>query len=104
MAGGLLLVCARLTPVGYSGDRIVLAYSSGTSSMSSKLLVMGLSSTTLSGLNAGAQEKFEVSSLADNIAITTLSQQALILAYRVRNAYPVCAPLELGCVCPFSCQ
>lgn len=64
-------------------DRFVLAFSSGIASPASKLLVVGVSGSTLTALTSGALEKFEASALADSISIVSLTRLIYVLTYRI---------------------
>jgi hypothetical protein len=67
-------------------DRFVLAFSSGIASPASKLLVVGVSGSTLTALTSGALERFEASALADSISIVSLTRLIYVLTYRVRGS------------------
>lgn len=64
-------------------DRFVLAFSSGIASPASKLLVVGVSGSTLTALTSGALEKFEASALADSISIVSLTRLIYVVTYRI---------------------
>jgi len=67
------------------GDRVVLAFSSGISAASpgSKLVILGVSGTTLSVLSPATLDRFETSTAADNIHIVSITRFNFVLAYRI---------------------
>jgi hypothetical protein len=83
-------------------DRVVLTFSSGIASPSSKLVVLGVApapSLTLTALTAGSLGAYEVSAATDQISLASVSRLVLVLVYRVGDTSPPLSKITLLLLC-----
>jgi hypothetical protein len=81
-------------------DRVVLTFSAGIASPSSRLVVLGVApapSLALTALTAGSLAAYEISAATDNIALVSLTRLVQILVYRVRAVTVLLCTLAGGC-------
>jgi hypothetical protein len=81
----------RLTGVFGDTDRVVLAFSAGSSS---KLLVIGVSGLTLTPLTSGTNLEIFENAPTDSISFVSLTRLIFLLSYRVR-CRPIRNPFRL---------
>jgi hypothetical protein len=72
-----------LTGLVDATDRAVLCFATGGALPASKMIVLGVSSTSLTPLTSGTLDRFEVSAAADFISVVALTRFNLLLTYRV---------------------
>ncbi len=69
-----------------SADRVVLAFAV-SSIESGKIVVLGVSGSSLSTVTPSDLARFEYSSMVDHMALVALSRTSMLLAYRVRGGF-----------------
>jgi hypothetical protein len=77
-------------------DRVLLSFSVSTTE-SSKVVVIGISGTTLSTVTPSSLTRFQFSSMCDNLASVALTSSSVLLAYRVSVPWRTGLVLLLHC-------
>lgn len=80
-------------------DRVVLSFAVATVECS-KIVVMGVSGSTLSTVTPGGLTRYEFSSMSDNLASVALTRTSVLLVYRVRHHAGV-PFVSVSCSCTF---